>query len=182
MTVSTFPTQKGRVVLICPQCKQGRELRPADARRALERGSVCRLCHLSNIAPLGYEATRAKYGDKFAVHFIRDYLLKHPSRLERKVITALKRLSLSTFQAEREYLFEHGDKCYLIDFVFKRGCEKIAIEVNGDYAHSFHAERDARKIAALRAEGWRVLVLTTQDVHAADLPARLAQFLGTSFQ
>lgn len=181
--MSTLTTSPNKVSLICPQCGRGRELRPADARRALKRGSVCRQCHMGNIAPLGYQATREKYGDKFAVQFIRAHLLKHPSGLERKVMRALKRLELSTFAVEREYpIIGYNDKWYLVDFVFMRRAEKIAIEVNGDYVHSFHAKRDAAKRALLCSNGWRVLTLSDSDVNAPDLPARLAQFLGTSFQ
>lgn len=129
-------------------------LRPSDAARAKQ----CRRCHLTEIAPLGYAATAARYGEKFAVAHQRTYRLENPSDLEIQMMAVLDELALTY---EREVLVEMGDHCYLIDFVLDGW---FAIEVNGSWAHQFHQERDDRKVKALTRAGYRVLVVNERDL------------------
>lgn len=134
----------------------------------------CRQCHNSQIAPLGYAATKAKYGENFAIQFVRDYRLSHLSNLEQIVRAWLQQQGL---WFEREYWLETADRVYLVDFLLPGS---VAIEVNGSWAHSHHADRDARKLAALRSEGFTVIVLTEADVLTGAFVGRLAAVLGSS--
>lgn len=145
-----------RITVVCPMCKKERELRPADAKRT----TLCRTCHNRQIAPLGYRATAEKYGEQFALQAQRQYRIDHPSNLEQLVTRCLVD---SGIQFERETVFTAGGKSYLLDFVIDRQ----VIEVNGNYAHSFHADRDERKLAALQAAGLDVLILTDEDFKTA---------------
>lgn len=63
---------------------------------------------------------------------------------------------------EREFCLFQSEHVYLVDFLI--GSLGLAIEVNGEWAHSFHAERDARKVEALRDSGFDVIELSEGDV------------------
>lgn len=144
-----------RIPTTCPTCGETRMLRPADARRAKQ----CRRCHLTQIAPLGWQGLKAKHGPKAAVRVVQQYRLAHPSDLEQTVIDHLDALG-ATY--EREAWFETGvGKVYLLDFSLPG---QRVIEVNGVYSHSHHQERDRRKLAALRDAGYTVLVLNDDQV------------------
>ena len=127
----------------CPTCGRSRRVRQRDIGRVKQ----CRHCHLTQIAPLGYAATRAKHGENFAVRFVRDYRLANPSSLEEIVSNWL---DCQGMYFEREYWFEVSDEVYLVDFVLPG---YIAIEVQGTCVHQFHTERDRRKQALLREAG-----------------------------
>jgi hypothetical protein len=155
-------------------------------RQDIGRAKQCRRCHNSQIAPLGYAATKAKYGPNFALQFVRDYRLSHASNLEQIVTRWLDGQDVCY---EREYWLETADRAYLVDFLIlpaKRvqiasgdkimaGC--VAIEVNG-WHHQYHAERDRRKAAALKAEGFTVIELSEADVLTGAFVGRLAVALG----
>lgn len=119
----------------------------------------CQHCHLTAIAPLGWQATKAKYGEKTVVHHLQTYLLRNPSSLEIIVSCWLNNLSI---QYEREVWIESrtktGTKVYLVDFVFSINGVKFYLEINGTYVHQFHAERDAAKQKLLKGRGYPVLV------------------------
>lgn len=143
-----------KVLSLCPTCGQGRMLRPSDAKRAKQ----CRTCHLRGIAPLGYKATAEKYGQHFAVEVQRTYRLENPSDLERQLMAVLEELELPY---EREVMVEAEGRAYLIDFVL---FGDRAVEVNGEWVHQFHGERDARKLRALRNLGYDVMVVNETDL------------------
>jgi hypothetical protein len=137
----------------------------------------CRRCHLSQIASKGYAATRAKYGEHFAIRHVRDYRLANPSSLERIVSAWLDHQGVSY---EREHWLELTGRVYLIDFVFCAMGDVFAVEVNGAWAHSHHAARDARKIAALRDCGFDVIELTEGDVLSGAFKSKLTRFIPTA--
>lgn len=150
----------------CPTCGTVRQLRPRDAKRVKQ----CRRCHLTSIAPLGWRATKAKYGPKAAVSHVQAYRRANPSDLEQIVITHLDDLAV---KYQREVWFETpSGKVYLLDFVLPG---QRVIEVNGSYVHIHHKERDARKLAALDAAGYTVLVLSEPQVKNG-VRAKLARF------
>lgn len=171
-----------KIPVICPQCGETRLLKPADAKRA----KLCRRCHLTNIAPKGYAATRAKHGEKSATQKWRAWRLDNPSDLERLVIAALESLYI---QYEREYWLEHGRRVYLADFAVPVADELFFIEVNGAYIHRRHEQRDQIKPDYLTKHlNAPVLVLEERDIkaryardreHVAQkLRERIALFLG----
>lgn len=138
---------------ICPDCGGGKNAR---SRR-------CQHCHLVAIAPLGWNATKAKYGDKVSVKHTQKYRLKHPSSLEKKV---MRQLSYHGVLYERECWYDAPDgSVFLIDFVIHTGGVLYAIEVNGDWSHSYHAIRDAKKVAFLTGSGYTVIVLDEKTVN-----------------
>lgn len=144
-----------RIEVRCPTCGRVRKLRPCDAKRAKQ----CRGCHLTQIAPLGWQATKAKYGEKVAVRHVQQFRRLNPSGLEQIVIEHLDALGVDY---TREVWFETPrGKVYLIDFVLPG---HRVIEVNGQWAHQFHPERDARKLAALEVAGFDVLALSEEQV------------------
>ncbi len=152
-------------VTTCPTCGSERRIRVADVGRAKQ----CQRCHLTQIARRGYAATRDKYGQHFAVRFVRDYRLANPSSLEQIVTNWLEEAGI---YFEGEYWFETGGgDVFLVDFMLP-GC--IAVEVNGAWAHSYHVERDRRKLAALRESGFQVVVLSEADIHSGAFVHRLA--------
>ena len=155
------------VALACPTCGQSRIVRRRDVGRAKQ----CRRCHLSQIAPLGYAATKERHSEHFVTYLLRQHRLSHPSCLEQIVQAWLDEQGI---YYEREYWLEQPDKVYLVDFILPRG---VAVEVNGDYVHRFHAQRDQRKIEALRFHGFTVVVLTEDDVKSGAFARRLEEVL-----
>ncbi len=151
-------SKKGqKVEVICSQCGQVRLVHPSNARRS----KTCKVCHNRNIAPKGWAATKAKYGEKIAVQQMQKYRWANPSNLEQLVAQKLDELGL---YYQREWWFKvRGGKVYLVDFHVSHHGRELAIEVNGFYAHQFHAERDRQKVKAL-ARRMKVLVLTECDL------------------
>lgn len=152
----------------CPTCGNSRRVR----RRDIGRMKQCRRCHLSQIAPKGYAATREKHGEHFAIRFMRLYRLDNPSNLERIVTTWLDGQGVGY---EREFTLFQTDHVFLVDFLIGSRC--IAVEVNGDYVHSHHAERDRQKVEALRSAGFEVVVLSEADVLSGTFASRLESAL-----
>ena len=133
------------------------------------RSKQCQKCHLTEIAPLGYKATEAKFGKKFSVQFVKEYLDKNPSDLEQIVaqwLNALRAEYETNFRFETTYA--GIDSVYLVDFVVKTGDTVLMIEVDGEWAHQFHAERDARKSAALAEQGFPLLRLNTTAIQSGE--------------
>lgn len=168
-----------KIAVECPKCGSPRLLKPGDARRAIERGSVCKKCHCKRIAPQGYRATAEKHGAKFAVLAAREYRLSHPSDLERKVMSTLEGLRFYEVTIEREYIeIGEGERWFILDFALFTPEGQYVIEVNGDYVHQYHAERDAAKLATLQAHGWQVLILDSESVRSPRLSQQIAAFVG----
>ena len=157
------------ISLPCNTCGQARNVR----RRDVHRIKQCRRCHLTQIASKGYAATQAKYGQKFAVRFVRDYRLANPSSLEQVVMNWL---DCQRVCYEREFWLEMTDQVYLVDFII--GC--VAVEVNGTWAHQFHVDRDRRKLAALRDCGFAVVALSEADVLTGAFVRQLNEALSLS--
>lgn len=157
--------QRHKIPVTCPSCGQVRYLEPHHANPL----TPCKKCHTSRIGKLGYKATVAKHGDQFAIGFVRQYRLDHPSVLERAVMTALDQLGL---RYEREYIYQVSPrKVYLIDFVVSAGIDYF-IEVNG-VVHRYHLDRDTAKAAAIRAAGYPLIILTQDDINRPDLSDRI---------
>lgn len=156
---------------ICPTCGGSKSARSAQ----------CQHCHLTAIAPLGYKATEAKFGKKFSVKFVKEYLDKNPSDLEQIVAQWLSDLRAeyeTNFRFETSY--DGIDSVYLVDFVVRTSQNTtLMIEVDGTWAHQFHAERDARKTAALKEQGFPLLRLDTTTIKSGEaltiLQSALAQ-------
>lgn len=147
----------------CPECGHVRYLRASDARKAVRKESKCTRCTARAKGRLGYAATVARHGKTAAIQHVQAHLIAHPSDLEQRVMRVLDQMGM---QYEREvWLQTPAGKIYLIDFVIDG---VFAIEVNGDWVHQYHIERDQRKMNAIRAEGYRLLVMTTGDVQNAE--------------
>lgn len=143
-------------------CGNERWLRKADALKA----GPCFTCAQRAKGRKGYQATVARHGKHIATEKLQAYRLAHPSDLERQVMGILNRLGV---QYEREVWLESvvtaKSQIYLIDFVING---RLAIEVNGDWAHQFHRERDRQKCNAIRQHGFRLLVLEEGDMPQAE--------------
>lgn len=157
-----------KIPVACPTCGVVRLLRPADARRT----RLCRKCHLTEIAPLGWQATKARHGEKAAVRFLQTYRLDHPSALEQQMIDTLDRLGILY---QREAWIEDPDtgKVYLVDFVLPGN---RAIEVNGEWVHQYHFRRDAAKLDLLIRLGYEVLTLTDRDMQHPEFEQHVRGF------
>lgn len=166
--VSGKSRTESRFGVTCPTCQQVRLLRKSDAKKAERSGCKCFMCSQREKAKKGYAATAAKHGKHSAIEHVQAYRLAHPSALEMQLSTVLTAMGR---QFEREVWLEVAGRIYLIDFVVDG---VFAIEVNGGWVHQFHAERDQRKMNAIRAEGYRLLVMSDHDVQNA--PALLSPF------
>src|SRR5262245_37358882 len=102
-------TMTATITIQCPTCRGFRQVRRRDAHKSRQ----CRKCHLSQIAPRGYAATREKYGNHFALRFVRMYRLDHPSSLEQIVQTWLDGQGIGY---EREFTLFQTDHVFLVDF------------------------------------------------------------------
>lgn len=134
----------------------------------------CYQCSQIIKARLGYKATAAKHGERFALRWLREWRLEHPTCLERIVAAWLDALNLPY---EREYWFitENND-VRLLDFLVN---SRLVIEVNGNYWHTLPgaAERDAHKAESIQYAGFALLVLSETEVTSGDGYERLAAHL-----
>jgi very-short-patch-repair endonuclease len=151
----------------CPDCQEWRNIRARD----LHKVTRCQRCHMRRIAAKGWAKTALLYGTKFAVEKRRAWALRNPSSLEQRVMRALNTLGVSY---EREYWLEDQDtgKVVLVDFLVGGAA---AIEVDGTWAHQFHAERDAWRQALITSAGYPLLVLDESTVKD---PEQLRRYLG----
>lgn len=140
----------------CPCCGNSRLLRADDAKKAVNR--PCQKCHASIAGKQGYKATVRKKGKDFAIECVREYRLGNPSSLELEV---MKRLDSAGIRYEREVLLNTDGRHYLIDFVIEGS---IALEVQGTWAHQFHAERDYNKAGAIIRAGYTYIDLIESHV------------------
>lgn len=164
------------VPVTCPACGSERWLRPFDARR-VEQGKrkVCRKCQQRDAGAKGYAATTARWGDKCAVKWLREYLLDHPRPTMAAVVNILDDLGV---RYEREFWLELPDgKIYLIDAVVNG---YLALEADGNYVHSLDKQQaiDAAKRAAIRREGFDLLIITEDDVAAGRAESMLRAYAG----
>lgn len=134
----------------------------------------CYQCSQTAKAKKGYAATAAKHGERFALRWLREWRLEHPTCLERIVAAWLDALGI---HYEREYYFVTGDnRIRLLDFLVN---SQLVIEVNGAYWHQLPgaAERDASKAAAVAYAGFELLVLSEAEITSGEGYTRLANHL-----
>lgn len=170
-----YPERRERVVngrarresyygVTCDRCNSLRWLRAADARKVERRGCICFACAQGKKGVKGYAATVQKYGEGFALDYVRQYRLANPSCLEIDVMAVLDDLNV-------RYQREVKVGGYLVDFVVDG---EFAIEVNGTYAHSHDDRQKERdRCARIEQEGYRLLIIDEPDVpDAASIIAR----------
>lgn len=129
MQTQTVDNRK-RVAHVCPSCGAVRRLKPSDAAKT----KYCRQCHCEQIAPLGFAATAAKLGRDFAIRAAARKRKAKPSSLEQRVEAALRQIAGIAW--EREVAVERPNRNpYFVDFALTIGTLRIALEVNGTFAH-----------------------------------------------
>ena len=144
----------------CPDgnlCGNMRFLTGSDARKA----GKCFRCAQIEKAPKGYRGLIEKRGPEFAIEKVQAHQLAHPSRPTSRIIDLLNQMGV---QYEREVLLKYEDRRYLLDFVVNG---HSVIEVDGQWVHSHHQQRDQRKHNAIRNAGYRLLPLSDQDLNRA---------------
>jgi very-short-patch-repair endonuclease len=147
-------------------------LQPADAARTKN----CQRCHCILIAPLGFAATAARRGRDFAIRAAASKRKTRPSSLEAQVEMALR--SLHGIAWEREVAVERPEHLpYFVDFVVITATSRIALEVNGTYAHRHDTDEHARQ-RALEPYFDTVIILTETTIRQVpDLTAHLSTLL-----
>ena len=162
-----------KVAHICPNCGRVRYLQPSDAAKT----HLCRKCHCTQIATLGFEATARLYGRDFAIWAAARKRKQQPTTLEQKVETAL--CQIPGIAWEREYAIERkGHNPYFVDFVVITASRRVALEVNGSFAHRHDDENQCLRMDTLFLFFDDVLVLTEEAIHQHDdLPCYLQQMI-----
>jgi very-short-patch-repair endonuclease len=154
----------------CPRCGNTRWLKKADAEKAIETEAPCLRCSLSEKGKRGWATTVSRHGILVAIKAQQKYRLAHPSCLEGEVIHLLEQ---NQIPYKREVLVEGQYRNFLVDFVIPLSNQNLAIEVNGNYVHSFHTLRDAEKVKNLQHEGFKVLVITEDEIKAKLAEAKI---------
>ncbi len=169
-TVKGKPRREATYPVTCPQCGHERWLKRHDAFKAEQMCCLCYHCAQAEKGRMGWQVTAARWGVKVAVKHQRTYRLAHPSNLEQQCMALLDRLGVSY---EREVWFEQQDKVYLIDFVV---AERLAIEVNGTFAHRHRADSDALKQAVL-CQHYPLLILSDVDFDTKQAAVLIQTFI-----
>jgi hypothetical protein len=177
-TVKGKPRSETRYPVTCADCGDVRLLKRADIAKLMKKAEasgeppICGVCQRRNAGAKGWQVTMSRYGAKCAVRHQQQHQIAHPSSLERAIMLLLEDMHQPYV---REYWFEDADgHVYLLDFVC---VEMKVIEVNGAYVHSLHPDRDARKLEALRAAGFDVLVIEEADIRAGRAESMIVSFL-----
>jgi len=162
-----------RVPHVCPGCGRVRQLQPTDACKTKR----CRKCHCTQIAPLGFEATARIFGRDFAIRAAARKRKQQPTTLEQKVEAAL--CHIPGIAWEREYTVEReGRNPYFVDFALCVGTRRIALEVNGSFAHRHDDDAKHLRFDTLFLFFDDVIVLTEDDVRrTTNLPRYLQQLI-----
>jgi hypothetical protein len=151
-----------RVPHVCPDCGRIRHLQPSDACKVKR----CRKCHCTQIAPLGFEATARIKGRDFAIRAAARKRKQQPTTLEQQVEAAL--CDIPGIVWEREYAVERqGRSPYFVDFVISVGTRRIALEVNGSFAHRHDDDTNSLRMDTLFLYFDDVIVLTEDEIQAA---------------
>lgn len=160
-----------RVPHVCPDCGRIRHLQPSDACKVKR----CRKCHCRQIAPLGFEATARIKGRDFVIRAAARKRKQQPSSLEQHVEAALQHIPGIAW--EREYAVERPDhNPYFVDFAVTTSKYRIALEVNGAYAHRNDGE--SLRFDTLFLYFDDVIVVTEAEIkRTADLTAHLRALL-----
>lgn len=164
-------TDHRRVAHICPDCGCIRRLRPSDAAKTKK----CLCCHCREIAPLGFAATAARLGRDFAIRAAARKRKQCPSSLEQRVEAALR--EIPDISWEREFTVERPDHApYFVDFAVTTPKYRIALEVNGAYAH--RNDRDSLRTDTLFLYFDDVIILTEAEIKKTPhLPAYIQKLL-----
>ena len=160
-----------RVPHICSCCGAVRRLKPSDAAKT----KICRHCHCEQIAPLGFAATAARLGRDFAIRAAARRRKAKPSSLEQRVEAALRLIPGVAW--EREVAVERPNKNpYFVDFALNIGTLRIALEVNGTFAH--RNDQNTLRIETLHLYFDDVIIITESDIQrTTDLTAYLQERL-----
>jgi len=169
----TSKRSRRKVPHICPVCGRVRYLEPSDAART----TLCRKCHCQQIAPLGFAATARVKGRDFAIRAAARKRKQQPTTLEQKVEAALAEIPGIAW--EREYTVEReGNNPYFVDFAVSVGTRRIALEVNGSFAHRHDDDAKSLRTDTLFLFFDDVVVLTEVEVQRThDLPRYLQQLI-----
>jgi len=161
-----------RVPHVCPDCGRIRHLQPSDACKVKR----CRKCHCTQIAPLGFQATARIKGRDFAIRAAQKRK-QQPTTLEQQVEAALG--EIPGIGWEREYTVERtGRSPYFVDFVIVIGTRRIALEVNGSFAHRHDDDTNNLRMDTLFLFFDDVIVLTEAAIRrAANLPDYLQRLI-----
>jgi len=147
-----------KIQVECPNCHNFRPLSPHDARRAIERGSVCRICHSKKC----YQITAGRYGADFALDAIAYREANNPSRPEMALRIILDSLGID-FEAQVK--FKTSIQNFVLDAVFtNRAGVKVVVECNG-YHHKLFGQLRDRNLTAT----WDGVV---EFIDADDITAR----------
>jgi predicted AAA+ superfamily ATPase len=162
-----------KVAHICPNCGHIRHLTPTDSAKT----HLCRKCHCQQIAPLGFEATAKLYGRDFAIWAAARKRKQQPTTLEQQVEAAL--CQIPGIAWEREYAIERtGHNPYFVDFVVTTDSRRVALEVNGTFAHRHDDENKCLRTDTLFLFFDDVIVVTEAAIRQHDdLPHYLQQLL-----
>jgi hypothetical protein len=162
-----------RVPHVCLDCGRIRHLQPSDAART----KLCQKCHCTRIAPLGFEATARIKGRDFAIRAAAQKRKQQPTTLEQQVEAALG--EIPGIGWEREYTVERaGRSPYFVDFVIAIGTRRIALEVNGSFAHRHDDETNNLRMDTLFLFFDDVIVLTEDAIRqTANLPLYIQQLM-----
>jgi hypothetical protein len=162
-----------RVPHICPRCGRIRHLQPSDAART----KLCQKCHCTQIASLGFAATARIKGRDFAIRAAAQKRKQQPTTLEQQVEAALSKIPGIGW--EREYTVERtGRSPYFVDFVIAVGTRRIALEVNGSFAHRHDDDTSSLRLDTLFLFFDDVIMLTEAEIRrAANLPLYLQQLI-----
>jgi hypothetical protein len=166
-------TARRRVRHVCPACGRVRHLQPSDAART----KLCRKCHCTQIAPLGFAATARIKGHDFAIRAAARKRKQQPTTLEQQVEAAL--CAIPSIAWEREYTVEReGRSPYFVDFAITVGARRIALEVNGSFAHRHDDDANSLRTDTLFLFFDDVIVLTEDEVQqTANLPHYIQQLM-----
>lgn len=158
----TNQRHRKRVPHVCPGCGRIRHLQPSDAART----KLCQKCHCTRIAPLGFEATARIKGRDFAIRAAAQKRRQQPTTLEQQVEAALGEIPGISW--EREYTVEReGRTPYFVDFVIAADTRRIALEVNGSFAHRHDDDASSLRLDTLLLYFDDVIVLTEAEIRSA---------------
>jgi hypothetical protein len=173
MVTMTKKRNRRKVPHICPGCGRVRYLQLSDAART----TLCRKCHCQQIAPLGFEATARIKGRDFAIRAAAFKRKQQPTTLEQKVEAAMGQIPGIAW--EREYAVEReGHNPYFVDFAVSVDARRIALEVNGSFAHRHDDDANSLRLDTLFLFFDDVIVLTEAEIQrVANLPNYLQELI-----
>jgi hypothetical protein len=125
---------------------------------------------LSAAGKLGWAVTTARYGAEFAWDRAADKRRAHPEKASRDEQRMMKMLSDLGQVYRSDYTREHkvAPRTH-VDFAWPRLGKALEVYGGVHFGAFFNrdgvrAADDARKVAAIRAAGWQVLVITSEDL------------------